>query len=129
MSATDNRPVSQLFADALNQLSKLMRNELELARAEIAVQANEVLSGVGLMVGAGLFLIPALVVLLMALAAWIEELGTRSSIAHLIAGAVGLVIGAVLAGIAMNRLKANPLVPKRALEQLQRDVAAAKEHI
>jgi hypothetical protein len=29
----------------------------------------------------------------------------------------------------MNRLKTNPLVPKRTLEQLQRDVAAAKEHV
>jgi uncharacterized protein YacL len=129
MSGTDGRPVSELFADALKQLSKLMGNELQLARAEIAVKASEAMSAVGLVVGAGLFLIPALVVLLMALAAWIEEFGTRSSIAHLMAGAVGLVIGGILAGIAMNRLKANPLVPKRTLEQLQRDVAAAKEHV
>jgi uncharacterized protein YacL len=129
MSAIDSRPVSELFADALKQLSKLMGNELQLARAEITVKTSEAMSAVGLVVGAGLFLIPALVVLLMALAAWIEEFGTRSSIAHLIAGAVGLVIGGILAGIAMNRLKANPLVPKRTLEQLQRDVAAAKEHV
>jgi uncharacterized protein YacL len=129
MSGTDTRPVSELFADALKQLSKLMGNELQLARAEITVKTSEAMSAVGLVVGAGLFLIPALVVLLMALAAWIEEFGTRSSIAHLIAGAVGLVIGGILAGIAMNRLKANPLVPKRTLEQLQRDVAAAKEHV
>ena len=106
-----------------------MRNELQLARAEITVKASEAMSAVGLLVGAGLFLIPALVLLLMALAAWIEELGTISSIAHLIAGAVGLVIGGILARIGMNRLKANPLVPKRTLEQLQRDVAAAKEHV
>ena len=129
MSATDSRPVSELFADALKQLSKLMRNELQLARAEIAVKASEAMSGVGLVVGAGISLIPALVLLLMSLAAWIEELGTRSSIAHLIAGAVGLVIGGILAGIGMHRLKANPLAPKRTIEQLQRDVAAAKEHV
>ena len=129
MSATDSRPISELFADALKQLAKLMGNELQLARAEIAVKANEAMSAVGLVVGAGISLVPALVLLLMALAAWIEELGIRSSIAHLIAGAVGLVIGGILAGIGMNRLKANPLVPKRTLEQLQRDVAAAKEHV
>jgi uncharacterized protein YacL len=129
MSATDSRPVSELFADALKQLSKLMRNELQLARAEIAVKASEAMSAVGLVVGAGISLVPALVLLLIALAAWIEELGTRSSIAHLIAGAVGLVIGGILAAIGMNRLKTNPLVPKRTLEQLQRDVAAAKEHV
>ena len=129
MSATDTPPISELFADALMQLAKLMGNELQLARAEIAVKASEAISAVGLVVGAGISLIPALVLLLIALAAWIEELGTRSSIAHLIAGAVGLVIGGILAGIGMNRLKANPLVPKRTLDQLQRDVAAAKEHV
>jgi uncharacterized protein YacL len=129
MSATDTPPISELFADALKQLAKLMGNELQLARAEIAVKASEAISAVGLVVGAGISLIPALVLLLIALAAWIEELGIRSSIAHLIAGAVGLVIGGILAGIGMNRLKANPLVPKRTLDQLQRDVAAAKEHV
>jgi uncharacterized protein YacL len=129
MSASDSRPVSELFADALKQLSKLMRNELQLARAEIAVKASEAMSAVGLVVGAGISLIPVLVLLPMALAAWIEGLGTRSSIAHLIAGAVGLVIGGILAGIGMHRLKANPLAPKRTIEQLQRDVAAAKEHV
>jgi nitrate reductase gamma subunit len=129
MSATDSRPVSELFADALKQLSKLMSNELQLARAEIAVKASEAMSAVGLVVGAGISLVPALVLLLMALAAWIEELGTRSSIAHLMAGVVGLAIGGILAAIGMNRLKANPFVPKRTLAQLQRDVSAAKEHV
>jgi uncharacterized protein YacL len=129
MSAIDSRPVSELFADALKQLSKLMHNELQLARAEIAVKASEAISGMGLVVGAGISMIPALVLLLMALAAWIEELGTRSSIAHLLAGAVGLVIGGILAGIGISRLKANSLVPKRTLEQIQRDVTAAKEHV
>jgi hypothetical protein len=129
MSAIDSRPVSELFADALKQLSKLMHNELQLARAEIAVKASEAISGMGLVVGAGISMIPALVLLLMALAAWIEELGTRSSIAHLMAGAVGLVIGGILAGIGISRLKANSLVPKRTLEQIQRDVTAAKEHV
>jgi uncharacterized protein YacL len=129
MSAIDSRPVSELFADALMQLSKLMRNELQLARAEIAVKASEAISGVGLVVGAGISMIPAFVLLLMALAAWIEELGTRSSIAHLMAGGVGLVIGGILAGIGISRLKANSLVPKRTLEQIQRDVTAAKEHV
>ena len=36
LSANDSRPVSKLFADALTQFSKLMHNELQLARAEIS---------------------------------------------------------------------------------------------
>jgi uncharacterized protein YacL len=129
MSASDTPAISDLFADALKQLSKLMRNELQLARAEIAAKGSEAISAVGVVIGAGICLIPALVLLLMALADWMEDLGARPSIAHLIAGVAGLVIGAILAAIGTNRLKANSLVPKRTLEQLNRDVTAAKEHI
>jgi uncharacterized protein YacL len=129
MSGSDTPAISELFADALKQLSKLMRNELQLARAEIAAKASEAISAVGLVIGAGISLIPALVLLLMALADWLEDLGTESSTAHLIAGVAGLVIGGVLAAIGTNRLKANSLVPKRTLEQLNRDVTAAKEHV
>jgi uncharacterized protein YacL len=129
MSGSDTPAISELFADALKQLSKLMRNELQLARAEIAAKASEAISAVGLVIGAGISLIPALVLLLMALADWMEDLGTRPSTAHLIAGVAGLVIGGILAAIGTNRLKANSLVPKRTLEQLNRDVTAAKEHV
>jgi ElaB/YqjD/DUF883 family membrane-anchored ribosome-binding protein len=41
----------------------------------------------------------------------------------------GIGIRGVLAAIGTNRLNANSLVPKRTLEQLNRDVTAAKEHI
>src|SRR5436190_818011 len=76
MSTTDNRSVAELFTDALNQFSKLVRNELQLARKELSFKAGEAMTAVGLLACAGLFLIPALVMLLAALAAWMEELGT-----------------------------------------------------
>ena len=129
MSAKDSRPVSELFADALNQLSKLMRNELQLARAEISLKASQAMTAIGLLAGAAIFLIPTLVLLFIALASWLVEMGTRPSVAHLIAGIVGLLIVAILTAIGMNRLKAQSMVPERTLDQLQRDVAAAKEHV
>jgi hypothetical protein len=129
MSVIDHRSVSELFADALNQFSKLMRNEFQLARAELSVKAGEMMSAVGMLIGAGLFVIPTIVLLLMAIAAWMEELGLPPSVANLIGAAVGLVITGILAAIGANRLKSNSLVPERTLDQLQRDVAAAKEHV
>jgi uncharacterized membrane protein YqjE len=129
MSTNDIRSVSELFADALNQFSALLRNELQLARKEMSLKASEATTAVALLVGAGLFLIAVLVELLAALAAWMQELGTGPSLAHLIAGGVGLLIVALLGGIGMNRLKANSLVPQRTFNQLQQDVAAAKEHV
>ena len=129
MSAIDHRSVSELFADVLNQFSKLMRNEFQLARAELSVKAGEMINAVGLLIGAALFVIPTIVLLLMAVAAWMEELGLPPSVANLIGAVVGLVIAGILAAIGANRLKSNSLVPQRTLDQLQRDVAAAKEHV
>jgi len=129
MSANDSRPVSELFSDAVSQFSKLIRNELQLARAEISMKVGHAMTAVALLAGAAVFLIPTLVLLLMALAAGLVELGTRPSIAHLIAGVVGLLVVAILGGMGLNRLKTNSLVPERTLDQLQQDAAAAKEHI
>jgi hypothetical protein len=129
MAIIENRSVSELFADALNQFSKLMRNEFALARAELSVKAGEAMTAVGMLIAAGLFVIPTIVLLLLALSDWMVELGLPGSVAHLIGGVVGLLIAGILAAIGSNRLKANSMVPKRTFDQLQRDVAAAKEHV
>jgi uncharacterized membrane protein YqjE len=129
MATVDNRSVPELFADALNQFSKLMRNEFALARAELAFKAGETVKALTLLIAAGLFVIPTIVLFLIALAAWIIELGLPASLSHFIAGLVGLAITGILAAIGSNRLKRNSLVPERTLDQLQRDVTAAKEHV
>jgi len=129
MAGNDSRPVSELFADALSQFSKLVRNEMHLARAEISIKVGQTMTAIGLLAGAAIFLIPTLVLLLISLAVWLVEIGIRPSIAHLIAGLVGLLAAAILGGIGFNQLKANSLVPRRTLEQLQQDAAAARERV
>jgi uncharacterized membrane protein YqjE len=129
MSANDSRSVSELFGDALSQLSKLMRNELQLARAEISMKLGQTSTAIGLLAGAAIFLIPTIVLLLMSLAAWLVEIGMTPAMAQLLAGLAGLIVVAILAGLGLNRLKTNSLVPKRTLDQLQQDAAAAREHV
>ena len=80
MTANDSRSVSELFGDALSQFSKLVRNELQLARAEISMKVGQTTTAIGLLAGAAAFLIPALVLLLMSLATWLVEIGIRSSL-------------------------------------------------
>jgi uncharacterized membrane protein YqjE len=129
MSAKDSRPVSELFGDAISQLSKLVRNELHLARAEMSINVGEMIASIGLLAGAAIVLIPTLVLLLISLATWLVENGIRPSAAHLMASLVGLVLVAILGAVGLSRLKTNSLVPKRTLDQLQQDAAAAREHV
>lgn len=124
---TDPRTITELVSDAVNQFSKLIRNEVAIARAEIAAKASQAATGVGLLIGGALLLIPPMVLILMALAAWLVELGLRASLSNLIAGAVGFAISAVLAWVGMTKLKPEHLKPKRTIHELERDMAAAKE--
>jgi len=123
----DQRTITELVSDAVNQFSKLIRNEIAIARAEMTAKAAQAVSGVGLLIGGALLLIPPMALVLMALAAWLVELGLRASLSNLIAGAVGIAISAVLAWVGMTKLKPENLKPKRTINELERDVAAVKE--
>jgi hypothetical protein len=129
MTANDSRSVSELFGDALSQFSKLVRNELQLARAEISMKVGRTTTAIGLLAGAAVFLVPTLVLLMMSLGTWLVEIGVRPSLAYLIAGLIGLSVVALLGSIGANRLKTTSLVPTRTLDQLQQDAAAAREHV
>jgi hypothetical protein len=125
----DNRAVSVLFTDALDQFSKLIRSEIQLARAEISAKTAQALVGLAFLAGAGVILIPGLVLLLMAFSAFLIELGARPSVGHLIAGLLGSLIAGVLGWAGLTRLRAEKLIPSRTINQLQRDAAAAREHM
>jgi len=126
-SSPDQRTVSELVGEAVDQFTKLIHNEMAIARAELKAKTNEVALGIGLLIGGALLLIPAIVLLLMALAAWLVELGLSNSVASLIAGVVGLLISAILAFVGKSKLSANNLKPKRTLNEIDRDISAAKE--
>jgi hypothetical protein len=127
--STDDRSIGTLLSEAMTQLSALFRTEMRLARAEVTTQVSRAAMGIGLIGGAALFGVAALVILLLALADWLTLLGLVRPIADLIAFAVGIVVAAALAWTGYGRLTAGSLAPRRTVEQVQRDVTAIKEHV
>ena len=125
----DRKPVSELFSDALQQLSKLMRHEVALAKAELSVNAKQMARGGIMLGGAAVVALPSLFILMMALAAFLMELGLAASLACLITAVVGFVVAGILAKVGLNRLRADLLMPNRTINQLQRDAATVKAHI
>jgi hypothetical protein len=123
----DNRSFAELISDAVNQLTALVRNEVQLARAEVTAKISMAASGLAMILGSVAVLIAALVLILMALAAWLVESGLSPSFANLLAGVLGGVIAGGLAWSGISRLKADNLTPRRTLDQLHRDAVAAKE--
>jgi hypothetical protein len=128
MSLSDDlHTIPRLFGDAVEQLRKLVQNEAQLARAEISQKIAQAGIGAAYVIGAAILGIPVLVVLLIALALWLGELGLSPPLAHLAAAACGAAISAVLAVIGMSYLKPEDLKPKVTIRQVERDIATAKE--
>lgn len=125
----DDKPVSELISDALQQFSRLIRNEVALARAEVTDKAKQVARGGAMLGAAAAFALPSLFILMMALAALLAEIGLPGSLSYLITGVIGFIIAGILVKLGLDRLKAEALVPNRTLNQLHRDAATMKEHI
>jgi hypothetical protein len=123
----DARSISRLLGDAFEQLSHLVQTEIRLARAELADKAAQAGMGVGLLAGGLLFMIPALVLLLIAFALFLTGLGLSPVTAHLLAGLAGAVIAGILIMLGLARLKPSSLSPDTTIRQVQKDIAAAKE--
>jgi hypothetical protein len=129
MSLPNSRSIPELLSDAVGQLAKLVGNEFELARAEISDKANQA-GRAAAMIGAGaVIMIPALVLLLFAIAAALIRGGLSEPIAYLVTGIGAAVISAALIAIGLNRLSGDALKPSVTLDQVQRDKIAAKEMV
>ena len=129
MESADNRSVPDLLASALSQASILFRSEIQLARAEISGNVASAGIGVGLMAAAGMVMTAALVLLLVALAAFLVEEGIDPPVADLLAGVIGLIVSGGMLLLGKRRLRADAIVPRKTIDQLNRDVATVKEQV
>jgi hypothetical protein len=123
----DLHAIPRLFGDAVEQLGKLVQNEAELARAEMSQKITQAGIGIAFVGGAAILCVPVLVVLLLALALWLAGLGLSPPLAHLAAAGCGALVCAVLALVGAQYLKPDNLKPKVTIQQVERDVATAKE--
>jgi hypothetical protein len=120
------RPIGDLVKQLASQTSTLVRQEIDLAKAEMSQKASTAGKGAGLMGGAavvGLLAAGALtacliLVLSEAMDAWLAAL-----IVAVVMGAVAAVLG--LAG--RNKVReASPAVPEQTVETVKEDVEWAK---
>jgi len=127
MTSRTDRTIPELLSDVLAQLAKLIGNEFDLAKTELSTKAGQVGRGVMLIGIGAVFLMPALVMLLLAAAAALMHAGYSDPVAYLMTGGAVVLLGAILIGVGIGRLSGDALKPSMTLEQLQRDKVAAKE--
>jgi uncharacterized membrane protein YqjE len=121
-----DRPVGELLRDLSEQTTRLVRQELELAKAEVAEKGKRAGIGGGLFGGAG---VAALLALGALTACIIAALSTAMEVwlAALIVSVVYAVIAGVLALAGRSRIKqATPPAPEQTIETVKEDVQWAK---
>ena len=124
----DLQSIPRLVGDAFEQLGKLVQNEAELARAELSQKVGQAATGAAFLGVAAVFVIPTVVVLLIALAEWLTaSFDFAPAGAYLISAVVGAVMSGAFGLIGMSYLKADNLKPKVTIRQVERDIQAAKE--
>lgn len=124
---TGNKSAAGLLSDAIAHMSSLVRKEVDLARAEVSENVNRAGVAVGLLAGALVIALVALNVLAAALVAGLTEWGLEAGWASLIVGLVLAVIALAMAVKAKNDLKLSNITPSRTAKNVQRDAQALKE--
>jgi hypothetical protein len=118
LRASGGASVGDLLADVSRDLSTLMRQEVELAKAEVKDSVSKAGKGAGLFAGAGLG--AHMVLIFLSIAAWwgIGD-ATGHALSALIVAAIWAVIAAVLAVTGRQEM--------RAMTGLQRTAETAKQ--
>ena len=108
------RPLGELFRSLTSDATRLIRQEMALARAEISANVRTLAADAGKVVaGATLAAVGALVLGMGVL------LGYRYWLAALIVGAALIVIGGVLAFLGIRGARGRKVAPERALTELR----------
>jgi len=118
--------ISALVGDALLQFNKLIQNEIELAKAELAEKVEQVGGALGLLAAGAVLVMPAIVMALFALSAALIDNGWSQPTAYLVSALLASVVAAILLAIGMHRLDARHLKPVETIRQLEKDKAAVK---
>ena len=129
MADPQERSTPALMGDLLDQVTQLVRKEVQLLRAEMSNKATQAAVAAGSILAAAVVAITALNVLAAALVAALANAGIPGAWSAVIVG-VGLAIVAfLLAKKGIDNLKAGSLAPERTTRAAVRDVSMVKETI
>ena len=124
-----DRPVGELLKELSGQTTTLVRQELELAKAEMAEKGKQAGLGAGMFGGAGLFGVFALATLTTCVIAALAT-GMEVWLAALIVAVVYAAVAAVLALLGRQKTReAVPPAPEQAIESSKEDVQWAKSRM
>ncbi len=121
----DDRSLGRLVADATRDLSGLVRDELDLAKAELRDDVKLAVRGSTMFLVAGALALMAVFLLSFAAAYGIVALGLHPAWGFLIVGSVYILVAAILVFIGWRQVK-KVHAPTRTIETTKESIAVLK---
>ncbi|HKH65176.1 MAG TPA: phage holin family protein [Solirubrobacterales bacterium] len=116
----EDRTLADLVVEVSENASTLVREEIELAKAEVSEKASKIIRGSAVGIAAGVFAFLALILIMHGIA-WVlaeEVFDGKAWPGFFVEAAVFLLIAALAGWIASKALKAGaPPVPEQAIEE------------
>ena len=125
----DNRSVGELFSELSREFSTLVRDEVNLAKAEMTQKATEAGKNIAFMAAGGILALAGLMKLLDAAIAALAAAGMPVWAAALIVGLVVMAIAGALVMKGLNSLKNQDMAPRQTIETLKEDAEWAKRQM
>jgi uncharacterized membrane protein YqgA involved in biofilm formation len=116
--------IHTLLADALQDSTDLARKEFALFKAEMRQNMRNLAIGLGMFVGAAVFAIIAISLLVQSLVEWLATKLDSEALASLI---VAVVMAAIAGGLVMYGRSKMTLTPDRTIRNVQRDAKVLSE--
>ncbi len=126
--ALDGRSIGELLRDLANDTTRLIRDEIALARAEIQGKVAQAGRGAAMIGAGGVLAIPALVLILAGIAILLAN-WMPPSVAALLVGVVTAAVAGLLAWMGLKSIQATSLTPERTTVNLKRDVHLVQEKV
>lgn len=128
-SAIGSEPsIGDLFTGLTEDMTKLLRQEIELARVETTQKINRAMRSVIMLAAGGFVAYAGLILLLIAVAIGLSN-WMPLWLSTLIVSVVALVVGAILIGSGRNSLSNLTVVPENTVESIKEDARWAKEQV
>ena len=119
-----------LLTDMTEQVSVLMRREVELARVETEEKIATAVRSAGSMIGGGVIASAGLIVLLLGIAYGLAAMiGIALWISMLIVGGITLIIGGLMFMAGRSAMNEVNFVPEKTIESVQNNVDMIKEKV
>ena len=127
-AGAESRSVGELLRDLANDSTRLVRDELALAKTEAQEKVSQVGAAVAMMAIGAVLAIPALVLILQAVVTVLSNF-MWDWVAMLLVGVVVALVGYLLVRKGQNDLSAGRLAPERTAANLRRDVRLVQEKV